>query len=356
MGLDWTFARTRRHKTLSTIGPKPITRIVAMRLSFVLFFIWLSLTPEFASALSLNPICLKPKLGELVNRIDGQVGICVSDGHKGVAVHGSQHFALVNVFKLPVAVAVLDAVDKGQLHLNDVAVVQSSNLGMSIQPLAKLVGPNGFKTTIEDLLVRMLMDSDGAATNFLVAKLGGPRRIQSVLDQKGIRGFHIDRTEPEVDAEEVGLRWAPKYLNEKSRNQAISAESESARESGFYASQHHNTATPLAVGNLLRWLADGWLLSPRSSALLLETLAKTRTFPDELRAGLPTGWLLAHETGTSSTLKGVTGATNDAGILIAPSASTFVVIAVFISNSRASEQDRAALIANVARAVGSCSE
>ena len=64
--------------------------------------------------------------------------------------------------------AVLDAVDKGQLHLNDVAIVRPSDLGMSIQPLAKLVGPNGFKTAIQDLLVRMLVDSDGAATNFLV--------------------------------------------------------------------------------------------------------------------------------------------------------------------------------------------
>ena len=60
---EWAYAGTRSHKTLSTIGRKPITRIVAMRLSFVLLFIWLSLTPEFVSALSLNPVCLEPKLG-----------------------------------------------------------------------------------------------------------------------------------------------------------------------------------------------------------------------------------------------------------------------------------------------------
>jgi beta-lactamase class A len=181
----------------------------------------------------------------------------------------------------------------------------------------------------------------------------GDRRVKKEV-KKGIQGFNIDRDERELDAEEAGLRWDPKYTNEKLLDQAISALPDSTRESGFYASQHHNTATPIAVANLLRWLAEGWLLSPRSSAFLLETMAKTRTFPDRLKAGVPKGWLLAHKTGTSSTWKGVTGATNDVGILIAPNAGSFVIAAVFISNSRRSDQDRAALIANVARAAGSC--
>ncbi len=55
--------------------------------------------------------------------------------------------------------------------------------------------------------------------------------------------------------------------------------------------------------------------------------------------GCPSGWLLAHRAGTSSTGKGSTAATNDAGILMAPDASSFVVV-VFIAESNASDKDR----------------
>jgi beta-lactamase class A len=84
-------------------------------------------------------------------------------------------------------------------------------------------------------------------------------------------------------------------------------------------------------------------------------MTKTRTFPDRLQAGVPSGWLIAHKTGSGSTRKGVTSATNDAGILMAPDASSFVVV-VLIADSKASDQDRAALIAKVAQAVGECSQ
>ena len=329
--------------------------ILAMRLWFA-WFLGVNVLTASSSAVSLNTVCLQTKLRPLVSHINGRVGICVSDGQRAISQNGGQQFPLHSVFKLPVAVAILDAVDHGHLHLDDIVTIRQSDLGMGIQPLAKLVGPNGFKTTINDLLVRMIVDSDGAATDFLIAKVGGPSAVQKTLVQKGLRGFNIDRDERDLGAEETGLRWDPKYVDEKVLDQANKGVSNGQRDHGFHASQHHDTATPDAVGTLLQWLANGTLLSPRSSALLLETMVKTRTFPDRLKAGVPEGWLLAHKTGTSSTWKGVTGATNDVGILMAPDASTFVVAVVFIANSRNSDNERAQWIADVARAIGDCSE
>jgi len=291
-----------------------------MRLSPALLFACLNLTSGPVSALSLNTLCLETKLSVLIKNFQGRVGICVSDGRSGVQVHGNQRFPMYSVFKLAVAVAVLDGVDKGRLHLDDVVTVQQKDLGIGVQPLATLVGSNGSKTTTRDLLFRMIVDSDGAATNVLVGKAGGPRGVQSVFDAKKLKGFKIDRDERELDA-----------------------------------SQRHDTATPIALANLLQWLANGQLLSRGSSALLLEAMTKTRASPDRLRPGLPNGWLVAHNTGSSSTRRGVTSATNDVGILIAPDASSFVVV-VLIADSKASDHDRGALIANVAQAVGECSQ
>ena len=66
------------------------------------------------------------------------------------------------------------------------------------------------------------------------------------------------------------------------------------------------TASSIAVANLLEWLANGWLLSQHSSALLLEMMGKGRAFPERLRAGLPTGWLIADKS-AGATSKGVSG-------------------------------------------------
>jgi beta-lactamase class A len=327
-GASRSIAPFRRHhptQFLSTTGHNGTTRIVLMRLFPALLFAFLNLTTGLASALSLNTVCLETKLGVLVKNFQGRVGICVSDGRRGIQVHGNQRFPMYSVFKLAVAVAVLDGVDKGRLHLDDVVTLQQKDLATGVQPLAKRVGPNGFKTTIRDLLFRMIVDSDGAATNFLIGKAGGPRGVQSILGAKQLKGFKIDRDEQELDTE------------------------------GFHASQRHDTATPIALANLLQWLANGQLLSQASSALLLEAMTKTRTFPDRLRAGVPNGWLVAHNTGSGDTWRGVTSATNDVGILMAPDASSFVV-AVLIADSKASDHDRAGLIAKVAQAVGECSQ
>src|ERR1700751_1920020 len=83
-----------------------------MRLSLVLLFVWLNLTPSFALAASLNTICLNTELSLLVARVGGRVGICVSDGTNGVSLNGGEQFPLYNVVDLPVAVTVLDAVDR----------------------------------------------------------------------------------------------------------------------------------------------------------------------------------------------------------------------------------------------------
>jgi beta-lactamase class A len=277
-----------------------------MRLSSVLLFVCLNLTPGFALAASLNTICLNTELAIITNSLGGHVGICVTDGQKGGSVNGTQRFPLYNIVELPVAVAVLDAVDRGHIHLHDLATVP---------------GNHGSKATVQDLLVRMIENNDRSATDSLITTVGGPRAVENVLVTKKLQGFRIARNEPD-----------PHSLS----------------------STDPNTGTPLAVANLLQWLINGVLVSPQSSSLLLETMGKTHAYSDRLRAGLPAGWLIAHKSGTGANPKGGINTASDVGILMAPDARSFVVAVVFIANSQASAQDQAKLIASVARAVGNC--
>ncbi len=77
-------------------------------------------------------------------------------------------------------------------------------------------------------------------------------------------------------------------------------------------------------------------------------MTRTVTFPDRLKAGVSKGWKLGHKTGSSSTWKGVTAATNDVGILTG-SAGQKIAIVVFIADSRESPTRRAALMASAAK-------
>ena len=54
--------------------------------------------------------------------------------------------------KFWVAIAVMDAVDRGRLSLGDPVTVTKSDLTVFHQPIRTLVGPDGYRTTIGELL------------------------------------------------------------------------------------------------------------------------------------------------------------------------------------------------------------
>lgn len=113
--------------------------------------------------------------------------------------------------------------------------------------------------------------------------------------------------------------------------------------------QYRNSATPDAVVVLLRTLHEGRGLSKSSQALLLQWMTETRTGLKRIKGLLPERTVVAHKTGTSSTVNGVTAATNDVGLVTLPSGQ-HLAIAVFVSDSQATDVIREEVIAKVARA------
>jgi beta-lactamase class A len=246
----------------------------------------------------------------------------------------------------------MDAVDHGGLRLQDSVTIRKQDLSLAVQPLAALVADaDGFQTTIDDLVRRAIVDSDSAATDVLIARLGGPAAVQGVLDRLGVAGVRVDRDERHLQTEIAGVVWRPEYVDGAVLNRAYAAVPGTQRDAAFraYQTDPRDTATPTGMIGLLRSLAQGKLVSAALTRRLIEIMGQTVTFPDRLKAGLNGGWMLAHKTGTSSTWKGVTAATNDVGILTSPGGE-IVSVAVFIADSRAPEKDRAQLMARVTRA------
>jgi beta-lactamase class A len=288
----------------------------------------------------------------LARGFDGKVGVCAGDGRVETCVLGDERFPMQSVMKLPVAIAALQAVDKGTWHLDDQVLVHKQDLSVFVQPMAKLVGPKGFRMTIDDLIRRAIVDSDSAATDILIARLGGPLSVQTAINRKWLPNIRVDRDEKHLQTEINGLEWRDEYLDPATLDRAINAVPDAQRDAAFqkYVRDPRDTSTPRAMTFLLGRLAGGGLLSPASTKRLLEILTQTTTFPDRLKAGVPDGWTIGHKTGTSGSWRGVTAAFSDVGILTGPKGET-ISIAVFISDSKASDKDMAKLMADIARAI-----
>ena len=114
-------------------------------------------------------------------------------------------------------------------------------------------------------------------------------------------------------------------------------------------------ATPAGSVELLRWLDasvragsnSGGASVPVDSKtadglpVIMQMSAESNTGPKRLKGLLPAGTIVAHKTGTGGTQKGITGATNDIGIISLPSGKK-IAIAVFVSDSPADEKTREA--------------
>jgi beta-lactamase class A len=180
----------------------------------------------------------------------------------------------------------------------------------------------------------------------------GAASIRSFLARRGIAGIRVDRDERHLQSDILGLEWRPEYVDAPVLRHAIAAVPEMRRDAAYavYLADERDSATPVGMVSFLHALASGALLSPQSSKFLLDVMRRTLTFPDRLGARIPPAWQLGHKTGTSSTWKGVTAATNDVGILTAPDGGA-VAVAALVADSRRSEAERAALIAAAGRTV-----
>ncbi len=292
---------------------------------------------------------LDPALNQIISGFPGRVGVCALDRTGASCVHGSQSFSLQSVMKLIVSLAVLDEIDHHKLGFDDSVVVHQQDLSLYVEPIAELVGPQGYRTTIHDLIRRAIVDSDSAASDILVSRIGGPRQVQSFLDRAGIQGIRIDRDERHLQTEIAGLTWHPEYVDPKVLSKAIASVPSKDRETAYrrYQLDIRDTSTPLGMASLLQRLANGNLLSPASTHFALETMAQIATFPDRLKAGVPSGWICMHKTGSSGSWRGVTAATNDVGILQAPG-GTYVAIAVFVADTREPSKACSHLIRSIA--------
>jgi beta-lactamase class A len=264
---------------------------------------------------------LRPRLQEIAAASGGRVGAAVEVLETGdaVSVEPEGRFPMQSVYKLPIAMAVLQRVDSGRLKLDEKVRVAPEELvpGTMHSPLRDKNPKGGFEVSLRELLRAMMIESDGTACDVLLRVVGGATRVDEYLRGLGLDEVKVATTEKEMSA-------GPDV-------------------------QYRNWATPRGMLKLLRTLHEGRGLAAESRALLLQLMADSVTGPRRLKGMLPAGTLVAHKTGTSGTVGGLTRATNDVGIITLPD-GRHLAVAVFVSDSKADADTREGTIARIARA------
>ncbi|HEX8569327.1 MAG TPA: class A beta-lactamase [Caulobacteraceae bacterium] len=286
---------------------------------------------------------------------DGEVGIAVRDLREGwtASWRGADAFPQQSVIKIWLAVAVLDAAERGELDLDEAVVVRPEDLSLFNQPIRAIVVRDGeFRTTLGELLRRSLANSDNAATDILFRRLGGGAKVQDILDRKGVEGVRVGVQERVLQPSISGLRWRPEYSDPTTFKNAREAVPEPVRTAAWerYQRKPLDGATPVATVQALEALREGRLLRPDSTAHLLRIMFESRAGRARLKAGLEEGWSISHKTGTGPDYAGKTAGFNDVGLLTAPDGRTYAV-AVYIGETGRPVPERQRLIADVARAV-----
>lgn len=301
------------------------------------------------------PAALQSRLDALVRAFPGEMGVAVRSVDAGwtAAVNGDRLLPQQSVIKVWLAVALLDQVDRGVLSLDEAVTLGPGDLSVFYQPLARSVRAEGsVRTTLGDLLARSIAQSDNAATDALIRRLGGGAAVQAILANKGVQGVRVGPEERLLQTEIAGVTWRPEYADLATFNRARDGVPEPVRAAAIetYLRDPPDGGAPRAVAENLAALRQGRLLSPASTQVLLGQMALSSTGPLRLRAGLGQGWTIAHKTGTGPSRDGYAIGYNDVGLLTAPDGRSYA-IAVMIARTYAGLDQRQQVIADAARLV-----
>lgn len=299
------------------------------------------------------PETLRREISRLATLVNGPVAISVRDLEEGWSVRAGTDAALPqqSVSKLWVAFTVYAMVDRGVLRLSDPVTVTRGDLTLFHQPIAALVGPAGYQTTVRGLLVRALTQSDNTANDRLLTLVGGPAAVRRALAGAGIGGIAFGPGERLLQSGTAGVPWRDGDTS-STFERLRAALSPRLRTAAYrrYVAAPPDGARADAITKALGVIRAGRALTRSSAIDLLGIMSRTRTGHARLRAGVPTGWIVAHKTGTGQTYAGRTAGFNDVGILLSPDRHAYAV-AVMIGDSSSGARAGQHLIAGVARAV-----
>lgn len=266
-----------------------------------------------AQAGGFDPAPLDKTVADAENRLSARIGVAVLDTETGKTwTHrADERFPLNSTFKAFLCAALLEKGEQGDLQPEHRVKIRKEDLVTYSPVTEKKIGSGGM--TYLELCDAAITISDNAAANLVLEAVGGPQGLTEYLRSIGDTITRLDRAEPTLNEGQPG--------------------------------DDRDTTTPAAAVATLQKLVLGDALSPTARTRLTDWLLDNQVGKATLRAGLPEEWPVADKTGA-----GGNGSRNNIGV-IWPDDRKPVVIAVYITQTAASFDDRNKAIADIAAAL-----
>ncbi len=281
---------------------------------------------------------LEKQIAKIAEAQKGRVGVAavVLETGDAATLNADGHFPMQSVYKLPIAMAVMEQFRVEDRSLDELVGVTREDMVREGQrsPLRD-AHPDGGEFTIRELIRLALVESDGSASDVLIRVLGGADKVQAYLTQIGVNEMKVVNTE-----KEIGRDWQTQYEDWAQPIAAVEVLRQLCSERVRVGNEGCSDGPPFEAPSTF----------PEEISALIFTMANSTTGPQRLKGLLPKGTLVPHKTGTSGTQNGITAATNDIGIINLPNGK-HIAIAVFLSDSPADEKTRETVIAKIAKAV-----
>lgn len=265
---------------------------------------------------------LEQKISSILKNKKATVGISVLGFENGFTYNknADKKLPMQSVFKFHIAAAVLNAVDKGKLSLDQkIKLDQSNLLENTWSPLRDQYPEGNVEIPLSEVIEYTVAKSDNNGCDILLRLLGGPQTVQKFMDSKGVKGFQIKYNE-----EDMHKDWNVQY---------------------------QNYSTTKSAADVLKKFYDGKLLSKKSTDYLMKVLWSTSTGMNKMVEQLPKNTPVARKTGSSGKNNaGLTGAENEIGIITLPNGKHYA-LAVFVSNSTETDAVNCRMISDISREV-----
>lgn len=242
---------------------------------------------------------------------DARVGVSLIDGNGANALEyrAEERFGFASSIKAFVAAALLDttsATERSEIVRWTREDVETAGHA----PVTDEALDTGL--TLDRLAEAAVRDSDNAATNIVMERLGGPDRFRSYLKTQGDDVTRVNDYEPEL-------------------NDVVEGKPE-------------NTTTPAAFAKNLQRIESGEWLGEEEREVWRDWMTNNATGDSLIRAGVPDDWKVADKSG------GAGGIRNDVAIVWLPDSTPLILVILTERNTPGREYDDA-LVADIAREV-----
>ncbi len=235
----------------------------------------------------------------------GRVGFHLQAPNGAVGWRPDERFLYCSTFKLFLAAATLNRVDRGEEWLDRAVPIIAEDMIAHAPMTEPAVGST---LTIEQLCQGTVEVSDNPAANILIREMGGLDAWRGWYASIGDHVTRVDRMEPELN-----------------------------RPDGVM-----DTTTPAqVVRNLQRLFIGGGVGAHRDR--LTRWLTDSQTGPNRIKAGVPEGWTVGHKTGTGN------GLTGDLGLIWTQEGGVLLIAAYYHAPEGTTADQRDAVIAEATR-------